>query len=484
MINYEQWEEKRLPVTSLLLDPVNPRIPSLGAMSSQRDLIAELVEHDKVYELAARIVAQGYYPTEMIIAVKSEAGFVIVEGNRRLAALKLLISPDSAPEEKKAAFTALAAHVNPSQLAKVRVVIAPSRDAAAPLIMSRHTHNQIESWSPAMKARFYRSLMDRGITQQMLMDQYGATADEIADALRMDTLYRMAVAMPLPAVDQEKVHNPRTFPLTTLERIVVSAPGQKFLGIEFTDQDSILGKINVDEFKKGFKKLISDVANGEVTSRLANSASDIQKYLDRLPPDCRPDLKKKGKFTPANILSRAQQPKIPLAPNQKRRLPSRSPSVIPRSFKCGLMSQRIVNLFSEMRKLKVEPFPNATAVLLRMLLELSVSYYLDRTGKIEPLRKREEAKKGKNWYPTLKQMLAYILQDDTDLTLNRLQRRALNLLIQTDDSPVTLDSLDSLVHNRYVAPNERELRAIWERLEPFFEYLFVEHTPTPQASKP
>ena len=57
MIDYSTWAEKKEPVTSLSLDPENPRIPLAGDGHElqQRDLIAELVAHDDVLDLARQI---------------------------------------------------------------------------------------------------------------------------------------------------------------------------------------------------------------------------------------------------------------------------------------------------------------------------------------------------------------------------------------------------------------------------------------------
>jgi hypothetical protein len=71
----------------LLLDPKNPRLPLTGAATPQRQLVAQLVEFDKVYELARGIVEHGFYPTEVLIGVEEAGKKVIIEGNRRLAAL-------------------------------------------------------------------------------------------------------------------------------------------------------------------------------------------------------------------------------------------------------------------------------------------------------------------------------------------------------------------------------------------------------------
>src|SRR3989442_13983508 len=99
MIDYSAWAEKPTLVTTLQLDAKNPRIPASGASREQRDLIAELVEHDKVYELAKEITDQGYLPLYSLVAVIEDGKHMGLEWNQRLASLKLRIAPQSSPDK-------------------------------------------------------------------------------------------------------------------------------------------------------------------------------------------------------------------------------------------------------------------------------------------------------------------------------------------------------------------------------------------------
>lgn len=80
MIDFAAWVEKQSQVTNLQLDAQNPRIPPSNAPLGQRELIAELVQHDKVYELARQITEQGYSPVEAMIGVVEDGKQIILEG--------------------------------------------------------------------------------------------------------------------------------------------------------------------------------------------------------------------------------------------------------------------------------------------------------------------------------------------------------------------------------------------------------------------
>ena len=94
---------KSLNINKLLLDVDNPRFPT--SAENQRDAIAKMLElqYDRIYRLAKDIVARGLDPSENILVHPSEEEdgfFVVAEGNRRVTALKLLLSPKLAPSEK------------------------------------------------------------------------------------------------------------------------------------------------------------------------------------------------------------------------------------------------------------------------------------------------------------------------------------------------------------------------------------------------
>lgn len=94
---------KSMNINKLLLDIDNPRFPT--SAENQRDAIAKMLElqYDRIYRLARDIAAKGLDPSENILVYPSEEEdgfFIVAEGNRRVTALKLLLSPKLAPNEK------------------------------------------------------------------------------------------------------------------------------------------------------------------------------------------------------------------------------------------------------------------------------------------------------------------------------------------------------------------------------------------------
>jgi len=473
--DYSKWKTRDLTITHLYLDPLNPRLPEADEGMSQPRLLVELVEHEKIYELAKEFVEKGYYPTESLIVVEEDGKKYVVEGNRRLAALKLLYNPDTAPSKYQKKFRTLSSRID--TIKKVRIVVAPSRFAAAPIIMSKHTNIQVRSWSRIMQAKFYKQLLDSGMTAKQISDQYAVSQAEIRKFLMSHTMYNVACSLNLPEEIINRVLDAREFPMTTLDRLYNDPKVQKMLGIEFDNKKGLLGKIKSSEFKKGYSKIVTDVATGNIDSRSLNTVKNIEDYIKSFSSDEKPNLRKKDSFTSTTLTGEKDAAiSLPTKPSKPKatRVQKKSSSIIPTSFKCQVNDTRINDVFTELKKLKLETHKNASAIMLRVLLELSVGYYLEKTDKIKTLlAKHRKKNKPKDWGPTLKQMLSHMVNDDADVDLSPNTRKAINKLI-SHEGLLSADTLDFFVHNRRYCPTEDQLRSFWVALEEIFELTLVE----------
>jgi hypothetical protein len=99
-----------IEVEQLLLDPDNPRLESVTTGSTQEELVKAMWKEMAVSEVALSIAANGFFREEPLFAIKAPKGFaagegtlagdekkpryMIVEGNRRLTAVKLLLNDE------------------------------------------------------------------------------------------------------------------------------------------------------------------------------------------------------------------------------------------------------------------------------------------------------------------------------------------------------------------------------------------------------
>jgi len=89
----------RKPVGQLELDPDNPRLVSVSSGSSQEELIKAMWNEMAVSEVALSIAANGFFKEEPLFVIPknpkekdpAKQRFIVVEGNRRLTAVFLLL---------------------------------------------------------------------------------------------------------------------------------------------------------------------------------------------------------------------------------------------------------------------------------------------------------------------------------------------------------------------------------------------------------
>ena len=87
---------QQIPVEQLHFDGRNPRLTefSIGPDADDAEIMGWLWDVMDVQELVMSIAASGYFPHEPVVIIEEQGRKVVIEGNRRLAAVKALLWPD------------------------------------------------------------------------------------------------------------------------------------------------------------------------------------------------------------------------------------------------------------------------------------------------------------------------------------------------------------------------------------------------------
>ena len=91
-------EIKMIKVAELAFDLENPRLVEFDLTDSatEEEVIQVLWEAMDVREVMMSIAASGFFPHEPLIVAEEGGKNVVIEGNRRLAAVKILLRPEAA----------------------------------------------------------------------------------------------------------------------------------------------------------------------------------------------------------------------------------------------------------------------------------------------------------------------------------------------------------------------------------------------------
>lgn len=139
---------------NLLLDSNNPRLAELGILStaSQFDLLKALWDEMAVEEVAMSIAYSGYFQHEpLFVEELGDGKFLVIEGNRRLAAVKLLVDADLR-QKVKATKLPIVSKKRIAGLAELPVIIT-TREGSWRYLGFKHV-NGPATWGSYAKAQY------------------------------------------------------------------------------------------------------------------------------------------------------------------------------------------------------------------------------------------------------------------------------------------------------------------------------------------
>lgn len=470
------WQTKSLSVATLHLDSKNPRLGRETLSRAPREIIQYLFEHDKAIEVAQSIASRGYFPNEPLLAIKENDRYIVVEGNRRLAALKALREPGLLEGSLERQVERLSRRITDIQeIVKVPVTIAPSRRATDRQIAGRHIGSPVLAWQAENRASFILDKLEEGYDNNELHDELGFSLPDIQKARQTRAIADMARSLDLPEEVKAKLDNPRAKLFTTLERVIESSIGRKYLKLEPDSNHGLRGTTTKSEFIRGFTKLVTDVALGKQSSRTLNTNENIRAYFESWDSRERP-TSKRGAFVPADVIqgNSVASPKGKPIPTTTTRRPKQiSNTVLPRDLKIRFGNDRLIDIRRELIRLNRKDFPNAGAVLLRVFFELAVLNYLERTSQLPNIIKNLESKEGRKLtfgVPTMKQLVPEITRI-AKLRLPASESRKIEKAIKYDPSaPFTISELHAFIHSQDL-PSERDILQFWLRTEPLFRLM-------------
>jgi hypothetical protein len=407
------------------------------------------------------IKRNGLDPGDSLYVIEADdpEDFTVLDGNRRLSALKVLTQPDlldgtEASASTKKSLLRAADGFDRDAVEPIRCVKFDDRSSADEWIYRRHTgdmdgEGRIQ-WGRTEIQRFTgdRSVLD-------VIDFVGRNSDYSDEEWEQTR----------ETIESRKSSN--------IGRLLESAAGKKHLGISVaSDGDGKTPLLGANpEWALGvLKRIIEDVRDGVVNSRSHNTASEIQDYFNSLPKELQPPEGKKPAPKPFRDISLKSttfegtsspkpKPKTKAAPRTRTTLaPKKLTFQHPPSEKAR-------QLLREATTIDPKKLPVSSAAVLRAFIELTVEEYLDKSG----LPKTRE-NRGKPYDLTLSQKAEAVIQH---LTKNKVASasdlREFRKGVADSKAPASIQSLHTFVHNKYAMPTPEGVRAGWDCCVPVFE---------------
>ena len=172
----------------LSLDPYNPRLGrhSIDQKLAQEEILEQMLDWS-LDELALSFIeSDGFWTQEALIVIEEKLygkyTLVVVEGNRRLAALILLDKAFNKKEFANSKFEEIAksSKLPKNLLNEIPYLVADSRSDVDSYLGFRHVTG-IKQWEQSEKAQFIAKLIDEGLTYDEVRKKIGSKTPTVKD---------------------------------------------------------------------------------------------------------------------------------------------------------------------------------------------------------------------------------------------------------------------------------------------------------------
>jgi len=461
MTNFDTFK-----LSELRLDERNYRT---GPVSSQREAILAIIadQKQKLVNLAKDILEMGgISPGEPLWVYRDTSAsgtYIVVEGNRRVTALKLMENPalaDGTTVERD--FRALAPRFAAHPIREVTATVFSTYDAAAPWRRRRHLSPGsgvgLEGWKTLAKARADR---DHGDKARRVLS--------VVEYLQDDSEEWQQIEMAL---------DPKW---TTVERVLNAEPMKTELGINIDTKTGQVSFENGNEAagRKLLRAILGTMATTGFEFAEIEKAGHREAFLDRFSgmsvkatPPPRTPLGARPRLNLPQLGASSSPPSATPKPKQKADIGKRqtlAPTTSARSF--VVHGARLNGIYSECRKLKVLKNENAAALLLRVFIELSTEALLSEKKVTIP---HKYGKAGKtNWDDIGIPLVAKVQIALDMLDPNKAKEfQAVRLgLDENSHGVASINILHGYFHNRKLTPEASNVMKAWDIWEPYLSAL-------------
>lgn len=412
MADAGNWPIETVHLDRLNLDLRNVRIR--GSVINETHALNYLFAEEDVIDLAHSILRDGYIDNELPIVVDNGGQYLVLEGNRRVSALKALNNPDAAPTFSKTLNRLLSRYGGAPIPPAIRVMIAPTREAAAPLLARLHTANPKKSWPREQQATFYYAQLSPTTTVDDLKAIFPSAAKDIPRFIRMAEMRTLIKTLKFEDAAIREYATSDKLTMSAFEYAHSKPLIRLAAGLEFTSNGLLVSKKFTTFQQRTIQYILAGFKYNQLntrSSKLRARHKDHAEYVKKLwaistgddPGDFEADFAKSDGDSGLGSIHEDpnnghnyQQDRKPPAPENtgdsrtgSSDYPERGQSGGTRSPNRGYTRDRLDMLgisysgqsagirrrFEELSQISVRNLPNSAYYLVRSLLECSIKHY-------------------------------------------------------------------------------------------------------------
>jgi hypothetical protein len=452
---------------------------------------------------ALLILRDGYFDNEVPIVIAEDVGsgktkYTVLEGNRRVSALKALNDPTLIPGHEQEVRTLLKRYaVEAQNLPKrIRVLVAVDRVMAAPHIARLHTGLSKKPWSLDQQATFYYSLLDEETTVEGVKAQYPGV--NVVRFIKMAVVRRFLVAAPFSDHSLRQYAASDDLRMSAFEYAYRNKDIAAFIGVALNKDGSLVpATLSPEKVSGNLSKrelgalefLLGEFRAGRLNTRsleFKKESAEHQHLLEKLsgaddstsvhvgdlpsapaatPAFSKPSTAEHGHSGALNPVSSPQP--VPGAVAATSRGPNH-PDTRDTLDLSGLGYETApLNLklrYFELRRITLSTLPTATAILLRSVLESTVKVHFESSST-----------------PVSGELSAVFAQVSKSYGNVKALRNTINSIQSgSAQKPGSIQWFNLVVHSSDAAVSAEDVREGWKLVGPILRHLL--RPPVPLAS--
>lgn len=450
-------KNKNIPISDLILWDENARFPDKYFNSDETELIEYFLSKPdfKIKQLTEAILKDFDLPQLEKLVVWNDNGHqVVLEGNRRLTAYKLLNNPELAKDANlKKYFIEQKLNHNITDNFSLECLLTDDKEKGLRYIDRKHANGNNEvNWQDAERAHYN---VRRGSKNQGELLKIGLT--------------KIVKNLDLPEEMKDQILGSGY--VTTFFRIITGKPAKKEYGYELTENGELI--VKDPNFSEKLKVIIysvlnkKDIKGNDIDSRSLNKAEKIEEFIKSVKVEDSSTVDEEiKKNTTEDIFG---EKSVSITSGKKQKILPKSTIrnyLIPTSCRLSIPETKINNIYLELRNDLLlddtsKAVPNAVGVLFRVFLEISIDYFLEKEGITLPKETKLSGKITKCCESLERSETA------TKKQLSNIRK------VATDKNHILcIQNFHDYIHSYKTQPTPSDLKLKWDNLEEFFQILW------------
>lgn len=360
---FDKFEYKTVELSSIKLDVRNPRLVTRQPLNSETEIVEYLFQHESLADFMSKIAQEGRnIGAERPYLVPDGDNYIVIEGNTRIAAYKLITGSLEPPAKFAGKVPAVSPKLKNSLLT-IESSIAPSRDDLLPIMANAHFGLGDKSkWGYLGSRKAVYDEWSSGKKVAQIAAAFGRRKGQIRDLILEYSLYLKSLSFEWSEEAREILEDP-SVEFNPPVRFLQGQGHKEKVGLVL-DRENLKIVYTTPEAAARLQHLLNKLVI-HPTKGLGATASFDAVFADFKPPPKEPPKGGPDKTSPDD--------------SDKNPAPKLKNGAL-FNYPVTLHNNLLIQMGKEAAKLNCNTYPAAGTFLLRSFLESILQHLIDEQG--------------------------------------------------------------------------------------------------------